>query len=153
MARRCSSLQPVIPPLSRARGCRCSVKQPHAVPSSIGTRRGTRTHGSTLNLEWASQQMQPSGCPPGEELGDPCLRRGPMAQLSTWSGQASKWASQQDATIRVPSSLGTRRPLRRGPMAQLSTWSGQASKMQPSGQLDEDQTLFQHPGAPSRVTS
>jgi len=38
-------------------------------------------------------------------------------------------------------------------MAQHSTWSGQASKMQPSGQLGEDQTLFQHPGAPTWVTS
>ena len=38
--------------------------QPHALPSSLGTTWPMPTHkslGPTLNLEWASQQLQPNG--------------------------------------------------------------------------------------------
>ncbi|KAG5053239.1 hypothetical protein JHK87_005437 [Glycine soja] len=55
-------IQPVIPPLSRARGDRCSVKPASRSIPCLGTRRpvsSLSSHSSTLNLERAGSMVQP----------------------------------------------------------------------------------------------
>ena len=72
------------------------------VPSRRGTRRplpSQRTHGSTLNLEWASQQVgKPARCNHQGAL--QFRNQETLAQRTHGSTLNLEWASQQDATIR-----------------------------------------------------